>query len=161
MRVRVAGLLVAGLAVTLVLGACGDGDEERLSQAQFVAEGNRICAQTRQVVDQAAETAFPNRGNVPTAEEIQRFADDTLVPQLKRELDELKDLNPPEDEEEDVKEIIEAGEQGADQTSTRAVLLQNKARSPLNRYAELAGEYGLETCGRLSDRTQNLLAGID
>ncbi len=162
MRVRVAGLLVAGLAVTLGLGACGGGDEEeRLSQAQFVAEGNRICGQTRQAVDQAAETAFPNKGNVPTAEEIQRFADDTLVPQLKRELDELKDLNPPEDDEEDVQEIIEAGENAADQTSTRAVLLQNKARSPLNRYGQLAGRYGLETCGRLSDQTQNALAGID
>ena len=162
MRVRVAGLLVAGLAVTLGLGACGDGgDEDRLTQAEFVAQGNRICGQTRETVDQAAQTAFPNRGNVPTGDEVQRFADDTLVPQLKRELEELKELNPPEDDEEDVQEIIEAGENAADQTSTRGVLLQNRDRSPLNRYAELASRYGLETCGRLSDRTQNALAGID
>jgi hypothetical protein len=161
MRVRAAGLLVTGL-MTLGLAACGNGNgSQALSKAGYVAQGNRICLQTNQVVDDSVDSAFPNKGNVPTAEEVQRFADRTLVPQLQREVDQLKKLKPPKDDRDTVKQIIDAGKRAADMISTNGVLIMNKDRSPLTRYHELASRYGLEECGKLSDKLKDAFAGVD
>ncbi|MDP9071256.1 MAG: hypothetical protein M3N68_08210 [Actinomycetota bacterium] len=158
---RAAGLVVMGLMAALALSACGDGDgDEPLTKAGFIAEGNRICAETQQAVDTAVETSFPNKGNVPTATEAEQFVDGPFDDLVQRELDQLEELEPPEQDRERVDQMLEAGRRGLEEIKTNAVLVLNQDRNPLNRYAELASDYGLEACGRFSDDAQKAVAGI-
>ncbi len=158
MQSRAGVLIVGGLLAMLVLSSCGDDDGgDRLSRAGFVANGNAICQQTQERIDQGA-TVFIE-GQVPTFEQMRDFVDDTVAPAVKEELEALEDLRPPEDDEEDVQEIIEEGQEARDEASTRPELLLNRVASPFNRYAELASRYGLQNCGRFSDEVQRKLSG--
>ena len=160
MRGRATGLVVIGVLAALVLAACGDDDEEALSKTGFIAQGNRICAETQQQVDAAIPTAFPNKGNVPTASEAEAFVDGPFDDLVQRELDQLGELKPPTEDQERIDEMLEAGRRGLEEIKTNAVLILNQDRNPMNRYAELASDYGLEGCGRFSDEAVQAVAGI-
>lgn len=158
MRARADVLIVGGLLAMLVLSSCGDDDGgDRLSKAGFIANANAICERTQERIDQGA-TVFVE-GEVPTFEQMRDFVDDTVAPAVKDELNDLENLRPPEDEEEDVKEIIEAGQEARDEASNRPELILNRNASPFNEYAEMAAEFGLENCGRFSPEVQRKLSG--
>lgn len=157
MRARAGVVMVAGLLAVLGLAACGDDDGDPLTKAGFIANGSAICERTQERIDQGA-TGFVE-GEVPTFEQMRTFVDDTVAPAVKDELNELDDLQPPEEDREDVDEIIEEGEKARDAASTRPELLLNKDRSPFNRYAELASRYGLRNCGTFSEEVQRKLSG--
>ncbi len=157
---RVRGLVVIGFMAALALAACGDDGGERLSKAGFIAQGNRICAETQQAVNSAVETSFTNKGNVPTAAEAEQFVDGPFDDLVKKELDQLEELRPPKDDEERVGDMLQAGREGLEDIKKNAVLILNQDRNPMNRYAELASDYGLEGCGRFSDDAVKAVAGI-
>ncbi len=164
MRLRLGGpgaLVAIGVAGALSLGACGGDGEEPLTRAGFVARANEICAGTQKAIDDAADTSFPNKGQVPTPDELQAFADDVVVPRLHNELDELDDLEPPKDDRERVDDMIKAGREASERISEVPALLGSKDRNPLNQYAELASAYGLKACGRISDKTTRAITGLD
>lgn len=131
---------------------------DRASQPQ---EPRERGAGTQKAIDDASETSFANKGQVPTPDELQTFADDVVVPQVQKELDELDDLEPPKDDRERVDDIIKAGREGSERISEVPALLASKDRNPLNEYAELASGYGLKACGRNSDKTVRAIAGLD
>ncbi len=161
MRVRATGLVVIGLLAALALSACGGGDGgERLSKAGFIAQGNRICAETQQQVNSAVQTSFPNKGLVPTAAEAEQFVDGPFDDLVQREIDQLDELRPPEQDQERVDEMLQAGRRGLEEIKSNAVLVLNQDRNPLNRYGELASDYGLEGCGKFSDEAVKAVAGI-
>ncbi len=160
MRLRLGGPILIALLAAVTLAGCGDDGGERLTKAGFLARGNAICERTQDRVDDAADQAFTEPGNIPTAEQVQSFVDDTLVPALEEELDELEDLRPPEDDESLVEEIIAAGRTGVEEISNRGELILNRERSPLNRYENMAQNYGLTQCGDISEQTQRKLAGL-
>ena len=159
MRRRATGLVVIGVAAALVLGACGGGGN-RLSKAGFIAQGDRICAETQRAVDDAVKTSFPNKGNVPTGEEAAAFVDGPFDDLVQKELDQLGDLKPPKEDKERVDEMLQAGRRGLEEIKSHSELVLNQDRNPMNRYAELASDYGLEGCGRFSDEAVKAVAGI-
>ena len=160
MRVRATGLVVIGLMAALALSACGDDGGQRLTKATFIAQGNQICAETEQQVNAAVQTSFPNKGLVPTAAEAEQFVDGPFDDLVQDELAKLDELQPPEEDQERVDEIIKAGRRGLEEIKSNAVLVLNQDRNPMNRYAGLASDYGLEGCGRFSDEAVKAIAGI-
>lgn len=157
MRTR-ASWFVVGLAL-VALAACSSAGEA-LTRAGYVAKGNAICAKTRKAIDDGAEAAFPNAGQVPTSAEVNAFYKDTLKPQLNKELSQLGDLNPPKDDKQRVKTMLAAGHRGLTEVDADPVTLLEGQRSPLNEYAELAAAYGLKTCGGNGDATTRRLSGL-
>lgn len=152
--------LAVGLAAGMLAGGCGDGGGEPLTKAGFLTRGNAVCARTQQAIDEGARATFTSPGNVPTAEEVGRFVDDTLLPQMRRELRELGELEPPQDDRDRVNAILGAGRQGVERISTNPGIVLDKERNPLILYSDLADAYGLEGCGRNSDETARALAGL-
>jgi hypothetical protein len=104
-------LLVALAACSILsLSACGgdDGDNESkaLSKDEFIEKADKICAGGDDEID-AAEKSFADPEN-PTEEEMDAAIDDILIPTLKDELEQLRDLKPPEDDEDEVDSMLDS-----------------------------------------------------
>ena len=91
-----------GIVATLLVAAgCGGGGGDRLSEAELREQGNAICAKYQEQID-ALET--------PSAvEDIPGYVEEA-APIVEREIDELKELDPPEDVQETFDEMIAEAE---------------------------------------------------
>ena len=97
----------------LMMVACGE-DEETLTTEEFLEQGNAICevaaAEVDAAVDAAAAEEFPE-GEVPEAPVS--FVD-VAAPIFQEQLDDLEALDPPEDLQGDVDEMLEAAQSALD-----------------------------------------------
>ena len=151
------GLLSAGLV--LLVGACGDSGTA-LTKTEFLAQGNQICADHEQNIKSAAESAFTEKGKIPTPDQVSDFASKTVAPEVQKQLDELKKLKPPSKDKSRVDQILSEGKKGVDETRRDPTSIQTKESSPFVNYEELADAYGLKACGDSSANTRALLSGV-
>lgn len=148
------------LTVALTLVACGGADEPRLTKSQFVEQGSAICAETSARIESAAMTAFSEPGKIPTAEEVSNFAAGTVAPAVEGEIKRLSELRPPEDDEERIDDVLQAGSDGVDTVRRDPTIILNTENDGFGRYQELSSAYGLQRCGGESDVTKDALSGI-
>ena len=111
MRVRGAELLSAGLMSALALGACGGGGGggSRLTQAGFVTRVNTVCEEANMRIRDGARDAFPEQGLVPTNQQLDTFVKKSVIPEVQREVAEMKKLKPPKYDLQRVDSIVDAG----------------------------------------------------
>lgn len=98
----------AALAVSAVAG-CGGGDAETLSRAEFLSQGNEICAAGARRIAAHAPAARP--GRPPSGAEAQAFFS-FLTTETERQIDELAALKPPEDLRADIDRLLADGRAG-------------------------------------------------
>ncbi len=158
MRVHRPGSWTLAAVLTVSLAACGGGGDE-LTKAQFVEQGNDVCERTQRRTTEAAGRIFTVEGEIPSAEQIERFANETVDPALEEELDRLRELTPPQDDQERVEDILNAGQAGLEEIRRDPTSLIGD-RDPLENYRELAGGYGLDKCGAFSEDVERRLAGM-
>jgi hypothetical protein len=159
-RVRGAELLTVGVLSTVVLGACGGGGEDRLTKAAFVARVNATCERANMRISAGAEDAFPEKGLVPTPEQLETFVKRTVVPELEREVAEMKRLKPPSEDQTRVDQVIDAGEMAIEEAENLPPTIQTSRGNPLARYAELANSYDLKTCADTADVIRRESSGV-
>lgn len=154
----------AGATLALALGACGDDDDETttaatgeetstaatgepLSKEEFVTQADQICAEGDAQIDEAARATFAE--GEPTPEEQEAFVTDTVVPNIQGQIDGLRALTPPEGDEEDVAEILDAAQAGIDEAEENPSSLGpgGGGSDPFAEASKLASDYGLEDCG--------------
>ena len=135
---------VAGLG----LAACGGG-EDRLSQEEFVEQGNAICAAGTARQEKAAEAAFGDASaeDPPSEEEFVAFIRESIIPDLERQFDELDDLNPPEDVEDDLDEGLAAARKAVDTAKENPdSMLEEDSDVNFERANTLLARTGLDVC---------------
>lgn len=154
-HVKVAFLIIVAAA----LGACGGDDEPRLTKARFIEQGSAICEESSGRIDAAAQTAFEEEGKIPTPDEITEFATETVAPTIENEVERLSELRPPEQDEERVDEILEAGRNGVDRVRQDPTVILSSNDAGFARYKELSRAYGLENCGGGGDATRAAIEG--
>lgn len=154
-HVKVAFLITTAMA----LGACGGGDEPRLTKARFIEQGSAICGESSARIDSAAENAFQEPGKIPAANEITEFASNTVAPTIENEVERLSELRPPEDDEERIEDILEAGRDGVDRVRQDPTVILSSNDDGFGRYQELSEAYGLENCGGGGDATRAAIEG--
>ena len=145
LTLRGTAALVAG-ALTLAASACGG--EGMLSQEEFQEQGNAICAKyDKQIEDIPTPTSV---------EEVPGYVDKAL-PIVERQIDEMKELNPPEENQGTFDEMIaeaektvqagrdlgEAAEENDDAAIEQAL---NEGNAASDRADEHATELGLTDC---------------
>jgi hypothetical protein len=148
MRRIVGALFIAAAVVTF--SGCGDDDDdagggERLGQAEFVEQANAICAAGNEQMDAAFEGFPAEAQSDPDA--IKSFFDDELVPVIRQQLDELRELSPPEDVEADFGEMLDKADEAL--ASTADLSGEEIAEATDDPFAEvnaMAGEMGLDDC---------------
>jgi hypothetical protein len=138
-------------ALALVLAAlasgCGGGDE-RLSEEEFRTQANAICEEYNEKLGAIGTPESP--------EEIPQFVDEG-IPVIEEGIAELRDLNPPEEFEEDydamldetekaipaARDLSEAAAAGDVQAVQEAIAQGQRADEAADR---IATELGLDSC---------------
>lgn len=145
-RVALGCLAVLGL---MGLAGCGS-DDERLTQEEFVSQGNAICQASNDRLDPLFEEAFGDATdeNPPTEEEIVTFFEDTFLPELDKQLDELSELNPPEDVEADFDAAVAEARRVQGEVEDDPVAFANSDEDPFEKANELVGKAGLNVCAQ-------------
>ena len=128
----------------LMMVACGE-DEETLTTEEFLEQGNAICevaaAEVDAAVDAAAAEEFPE-GEVPEAPVS--FVD-VAAPIIQEQLDDLGALNPPEDLQGDVDEMLEAAQSALDSVIDDPDSIFGE-ENPFAEADDLAIDIGLTAC---------------
>ena len=155
------GLLAACAAIAMIVGGCGGGDDTtdttastdstELTKAQFVKQGNAICAKANEELNKEVEKFFKETGlgekQSPSAAELKKVAEEFVTPIVGRQVDELRELGAPAGEEKQVEKILTAAEEGIEKSEEEPESLLAGENSAFGKANELAIDYGLKTCG--------------
>ncbi len=133
---------VLGVAASLTLPIGCGGDEEQLTKAQFLKQGNAICKQAG--AEQAGLASHYKKGQVAPGEFEVVTA--VFVPPMERELRRLKALAPPQDDDKQVLAILEGIEKGIKDAKFDYLDLFVKETDPFDQANEKAQKYGLDIC---------------
>ena len=136
--------------VPLALAACGGDDEDKgPSKADYIKKADAICARSDKEIDALFSQTFEDP-QAPTPEEAQAALEEG-IPVVKKDLAELKALEPPEDDKDEVAAIWTAIDEGiatleeasADPDTSLAALTSE----PFAAGEKLAGDYGMHSTG--------------
>ena len=101
-------LLTCAFAIGLIAAGCGDDDDdggdgggEALTQEEFLAQGNEICAAGNAELEESEGPAGDDRASFET------FVRDTLVPNIQGQIDDLRELDGPDEDEETLAGILD------------------------------------------------------
>jgi hypothetical protein len=142
--------LLTAVTAALALAACGgDGGGAQLSAAEFREQADELCSDAQNRFDEIAEPE--------SEEELQEYLEQ-VVPILREETDKLKDLNPPDELQEDWDRVIELQEENvgvaeeardaAGDDPQRAIEILNEADTNEDELTELAQKLELQECGQ-------------
>lgn len=150
-------LIAAVIVAALLLVGCGGSDDsgsgKSISKEEFIAKADAICKKGNERMEKELFVFLrqnQNGGSLrkPSVEQNEKFIAGVLVPNLRREIKDIKALGVPDGDEERVDAIIAALEEGLetaeDDTATVAAGTSDIVFGIASR---LAGEYGATVCG--------------
>lgn len=127
------------------------GDDEATDgaggKAQFVDEAKKLCAERKeQISTRAAVVAGTGPQGRSQAALAKALLDEAIAPGLEQEIDDLRTLEPPADEFEQVEKILRAIEADIRRARRNPAAVAQEER-PFARAERLANAYGLRGCG--------------
>ena len=135
----------ACLLAAVAFGAVGcGGDDDELTKAEYLKQGNAICKAGNKEIDAAAEKAFSSNQR-PSNAEVKKFAEDTLIPSVEGQIDDLRDLTPPSADEDQVNAILDEADTALDETKADPAIVAS-GQDPFKKANQLAKSYGLTEC---------------
>jgi hypothetical protein len=161
---RLIAVLLGTLAIAALVAGCGGGDDEgttveatssdtgpALTKAEFIEQGDEICLTASndrgKEIEDFLEENNVSQAKGPTTEQEEELLGEIVLPRIGAQMEELRELGPPEGEEERVDEIFTAVEEvvaeGEDDPST-VIGNENPFAEP-NAKAEA---FGFEVCGQ-------------
>jgi hypothetical protein len=144
-----AAILIAGL----VAAGCGSSNENSSSstptptKAEFLKKGNAICKKGNQQIGKSARTLFPNKGAKPTKAELTKFANDTLIPSVQSQINQIRSLGAPAGDKAQVNAIVSSAQSALNKGKKDPILLTSNGPGPFKKANQLANSYGLTVCG--------------
>jgi hypothetical protein len=150
--------LSAAAAAVLAIGAfaaagCGGSDDNDssalktsdLSKSEWIAQADRICAESDKGIEQQAGQFFKGR---PTPETEAQFVQQAVVPGIESANDQIRELGAPEGDEDQVQAMLDAADQGLAKVKADPSALEHGA---LEEGSALSKQYGLKVCGSSKD----------
>lgn len=121
--------------VALLASACGGG----VTTDQFISEANAVCEEHRGNIEEAASEVLGG-GQMPSPQEFGQLAQETIIPETRQQLDELAQLEVPEDMASDVEAYLSAARDTLDQIEQNPAMIQDPANlSDINQQADELG----------------------
>lgn len=163
MSKRLIAMLVGVLAIAAVAAGCGsddDGDSTTetsssagpaLSKAEFIKQGDEICLTASNEYGERAEDFLEenevSQAKGPNPEQEEELLADIILPRIKVEMEELRELGPPKGEEEQVDEIFTAVEEIVDEGEDDPSTVTGN-ENPFAEPNAKAEAFGFEVCGQ-------------
>ena len=131
------------LLIGLAVAAAGCGGDDALTEEEFLSQGNEICAAGSEQIDSAAEESF-GPGEQPSAEDQEAFIAGTVVPATQDQIDELGELEPPEELADQVEGLLGDAQSALDEFAEDPVT--EAEEDPFADVNARAAEIGLTEC---------------
>ncbi len=143
-------LLAGVIAVAMFAAGCGSSDdtsstEASLTKAEFVKQGNAICAAGNKEINTGFEEAVP-KGKQPTEDQIAEVAETVLVPSVTKQIGEIRDLGAPSGEEEAVETFLAGAEKDVEKVEEDPSSIAGN-EDPFADVNKEAAALGLTKCG--------------
>jgi hypothetical protein len=113
-------IVTLGVLAGAGLVACGDdGGGDALTQSEFEDQANAICDEGNDEIDAEANDFFADvpSGEAPSEDDESAFVNDVLVPNVQGQIDDIRDLDAPEDIQDDLNATLDQAEEILDQIS--------------------------------------------
>jgi hypothetical protein len=147
MRTRLGLVVLAVVAMALVAAGCGgDDDDDAPTKEEFITQADDICTEGDQVIEEQAAEVFGS--GQPSKAQQEAFIEDTVIPETQSQIDGIRELTPPEGDEDEVNAIVDAADQGIDEIESDPAALTQGGANPLAEASQLAAEYGMKDCGQ-------------
>ena len=137
------GLCLATTAA-VVLAGCG-GDDDTLTKSQFIKQADAICKQGNKRIEAQAEDTLP-ANEPPSKAQLTTFATETLIPDIQRQVDEVRELNEPSEDEDQVNAFLDSAQSELDKGEEDPLYItSDKSFAKTNR---LGKQYGFKVCSQ-------------
>jgi hypothetical protein len=127
MRLNSILAVTAALALGGIAAGCGGSSDDNststtaaISKADFLAQGNQICKQGNDEINQAGEQL----GKSVNQQQLEDFATNTVVPSIQKQIDGIKALGAPAGEEAQVNQLITTAQADLDELKADPSKLQ-------------------------------------
>jgi hypothetical protein len=147
-------LLVLALATGLIAAGCGDDDDDgddggdAPTKTEFIAEADQICSDGDAEIEAAAEETFGQSDQPPAPAEQERFASETVIPNIEEQVNGVDELTPPEGDEDQIQALVDAAREGIERgKEDPSLFLEQGGEDPLAEASRIAQEYGFKACG--------------
>jgi hypothetical protein len=137
MKRKLSVIAAAALATGLLAAGCGDDDDESsdLSHDEFVTQANQICSEGNAQIEQDGSDV---KGG-PGTPEFEAFVADTLVPNVQGQIQDIRDLGIPEEDDSLNETLDEAELITQDLAEDPASLTEGDPFAPINQELTDAG----------------------
>lgn len=164
-------LLIVALAAGLIAAGCGDDDDETTTattteetgttgttgatgaagdvspeRAELIEQADEICAEGDREIDAEAQDVFGGSQQEPPQAEQEAFVEDTVIPNVQDQLDQLRELDPPEEDAEEFTAIIDEAQEALDELEADPSAIGG-GEDPFAEVNKRARAFGLQDCG--------------
>ncbi|MGH9157781.1 MAG: hypothetical protein ACRD1K_18535 [Acidimicrobiales bacterium] len=137
----------AGVMALALAGACGGGDGDRLTKAEFLKQANAICEKGNARIEEAGGDLSPES----PMDQITSFIEDTALPETPAQFDDVDGLNPPEDIAGDVDQALAAVRRALDKVEDDPASLVEDGDEIFAEANKKLNGLGLGVCGDEDD----------
>lgn len=142
---RFASVIGAAACVALIAAGCGSSKDSGLSKAEFLKQGNAICAKGNAEINAGAKKFRHAR---PSRADLLKFAKATLIPSIERQVNGIAALKPPKADKSTVDALVASARQALAKVKAKPALATTSgSRDPFADANKLANAYGLTKCG--------------
>jgi len=150
--------LIGAVAVALLSGCGGGGSDTTvttgsLSKEAFVKKADAICTEGNERLQKGFATYLrKNKKSIialrhPSKADYEGLIGGVLVPNLEREIKEIRALGAPDGDEQRIEAIFTAWEEGIEVSENDPEAVKHSSEAIFGIGSRLAKEYGLEVCG--------------
>jgi hypothetical protein len=155
-RRRLTPVIAVAVAAAAAAGCGGDegiptGD---VSKRQYIAQADQICAAGDRAINRAGREHFGpggtlglQEGEEPSRQQIASFVEETVIPNIQGQLDDLRELEAPEADAEQIEEIYETAQDSLDALGEDPSAAAGEDGNPFAQANRLARAYGMKDCG--------------
>ena len=133
--------------LAIVPTGCGSDNKDSAkapTKAEFLKRGNAICKAGNARTEAQAKAALgPGK---PSAAKFNQVVTQTIIPNIQREVSDIRKLTPPMGDEADVKRILDSAQGDLDRARTNPAVLMGSS-DPFAESNKMARDYGLTVCG--------------
>lgn len=147
-KVGFAGLLAAA---ALAAAGCGGGASTTADEAgaitgdEWIAQADAICEKGDAEIEEAGDAL----GKKPSPEDQAEYAENTVLPSVQSQVDQVAALPVPEGWDEQVSDLVASAQQGIDDLTADPTLLGAEGdEDPFAETRDLAKDLGLKHCAQ-------------